>query len=317
MFRDKNNPIIERSDVPNITDELTDVSAVFNPGAVLFDKNILLLLSVETRGGKTYLVKAVSDDGIRFAIDNDFFLFILPDGISGEIYHISDPRITFIENKYFIVCTVTAENGTKLWITTTTDFEEFEEIGFALDISAHNGVLLPEKIDGKFTMFFTPVMNIDEENGIFMSQSEDLLFWDETKLIAEGNPNYWDEIIYPGPPPIKTKKGWLQIYGAVKTQNRNYDIYQAGALLLDLAKPSKVLARTKMNIMEPRENYELIGRSPGVILPSGIIVKEKDDNGFAKDNSEILIYYGSAKTSVSLYHATLEEILQSLYFNSD
>jgi predicted GH43/DUF377 family glycosyl hydrolase len=72
-----------------------------------------------------------------------------------------------------------------------------------------------------------------------------------------------------------------------------------------------------MNILEPRENYELIGRSPGVILPSGIIVKEKDDNGFAKDNSEILIYYGSAKTSVSLYHATLGEILESLSFDSD
>jgi predicted GH43/DUF377 family glycosyl hydrolase len=58
----------------------------------------------------------------------------------------------------------------------------------------------------------------------------------------------WEELkIGSGPPPIKTRHGWLLIYHGV---DRDL-IYRAGAALLDLDNPVKIIARTKKPILEP------------------------------------------------------------------
>ena len=53
MERYKNNPIITRKDIPEIPPHLVDVSSVFNPGAVKFNNQILLMLRVQNRGRET------------------------------------------------------------------------------------------------------------------------------------------------------------------------------------------------------------------------------------------------------------------------
>ena len=52
-----------------------------------------------------------------------------------------------------------------------------------------------------------------------------------------GRPHYWDERIGSGPPPVKTRKGWLHIYHGVATHFGAANIYQAGVVLLDLRDP--------------------------------------------------------------------------------
>ncbi|MCK4510247.1 hypothetical protein KAW64_00825, partial [bacterium] len=91
--------------------------------------------------------------------------------------------------------------------------------------------------------------------------------------------HYWDELIGPGPPPVKTREGWLLVYHGIATHLAGACIYQAGVALLALDDPSNVLARSRDNILEPRETYEIAGQVPNVVFPSGMIVERYDEQG--------------------------------------
>ena len=124
-----------------------------------------------------------------------------------------------------------------------------------------------------------------------------------------GRFHYWDENIGSGPPPVKTREGWLHIYHGVATHFASSNIYQAGVALHDLNDPSIVLHRSKYNILEPRELYELVGQVQNVVFPSGLIVEHYDDEGFALPKSIALVYYGAADTVVGLATTTIEELI--------
>jgi len=81
-------------------------------------------------------------------------------------------------------------------------------------------------------------------------------------------------------------------------------------MLLDLENPLKVIGRSRYNILEPREMYELVGQVPNVVFPSGAIVEEIDADGFAKLDGRIFIYYGAADTSVGLAISTIKTLLK-------
>jgi len=61
----------------------------------------------------------------------------------------------------------------------------------------------------------------------------------------------------------------LHVYHGVATHFASASVYQAGVVLLDLDDPSRVLARSRNNVLEPRELYELVGQVPNVVFPSG------------------------------------------------
>jgi beta-1,4-mannooligosaccharide/beta-1,4-mannosyl-N-acetylglucosamine phosphorylase len=82
-------------------------------------------------------------------------------------------------------------------------------------------------------------------------------------------------------------------------------------MLLDLNDPTKVLSRSWCNILEPRELYELVGQVPNVVFPSGMIVMEYDNEGFAKLDSEVYVYYGAADTCVGMAVTTINELLEN------
>ena len=76
----------------------------------------------------------------------------------------------------------------------------------------------------------------------------------------------WEELkIGVGPHPIKIKHGWLLIYHGVDKGL----VYRAGAALLDLSNPLKVIATTKEPILQPEEDYERIGDVNNVVFPIG------------------------------------------------
>jgi len=136
-----------------------------------------------------------------------------------------------------------------------------------------------------------------------------MLHWQPVAPLIEGRFHYWDEFIGSGPPPVKTRQGWLHIYHGVAGHFGSSNIYQAGVMLLDLNNPAKVLSRSWCNILEPRELYELTGQVPNVVFPCGIIVKEYDADGFAKGDSEVFVYYGAADTCVGLAVSTIHELI--------
>ena len=311
-----NNPIIKRTDIPDIHPDLVDVSSVFNPGAVKFMDKYILLLRVQNRGRETFIVKAESSNGIDFKVDNKIVNFKGMEKVNKKIYHVYDARITKIQNEYFIFFAMDMDKGCSLGLAKTDNFDKYEFLGIVSGGNVRNGVLFPEKINGKYIRFDRP-NKIQLEGGpssgnaIFLSESGDLLKWKTIKAVMSGRFHYWDENIGSGPPPVKTKEGWLHIYHGIAMHFASSNIYQAGVSLHDLNDPSLVLSRSKCNILEPRELYELTGQVPNVVFPSGMIVEDYDENGFAKLESKVLIYYGAADTVVGLAITTIMELIEA------
>jgi predicted GH43/DUF377 family glycosyl hydrolase len=316
LKRNSKNPIISRVNIPDIAPHLVDVSSVFNPGAIKFNNKYILLLRVQNRGRETFIVKAESKNGVDFTVDNKIVDFKGIEKVKEKIYHIYDARITKIGNEYYIMFAVDMDAGCQLGLGKTTDFEEFQFLGIVSDGDIRNGVLFPEKVNGKYLRFDRPnkvqlACGPSSGNTICLSESDDLLKWKTVKSVMSGRFHYWDENIGSGPPPVKTHQGWLQVYHGVAMHFASSNIYQAGVALHDINDPSIVLHRGKYNILEPREMFELTGQVPNVVFPSGMIVEEYDSEGYASLNSTVLVYYGAADTVVGLATSTIKELIEA------
>jgi beta-1,4-mannooligosaccharide/beta-1,4-mannosyl-N-acetylglucosamine phosphorylase len=308
------NPIIDRRDIAIEDVRLRDPSSVFNPGAVMHEGRFLLLLRVQSRGRETFLVTARGDDGVAFDIADRITPIAGIDSVPGTVFHVYDPRITRLEGLYYVTLALDTDRGCRTALATTSDFERLELIGIVTDDDARNAVLFPEKIGGRLRMLDRPNVaqpggNPASGNEIRLLESTDLEHWRSTATTACGRPHYWDERLGPGPPPVKTRAGWLLVYHGVATHFGSTNIYQAGAMLLDLDDPSRVVARTRENLLEPRESYELAGQVPGVIFPTGIVVDRFDPAGFAEPTATVFLYYGAADTAVGLATTTVGKLV--------
>jgi predicted GH43/DUF377 family glycosyl hydrolase len=162
-----------------------------------------------------------------------------------------------------------------------------------------NGCILPEKIDGKYVIFHRIFPNILID--FVDSLDFDGKTWLEGQFSIGPRKGMWDSRkVGAGPPPIKTKDGWLLIYHAVGDQDPSR--YKIGAMLLELKNPTKVLYRTRSPILEPTQRYENEGHKFGVVYPCGaVVIKER-----------LLVYYGGADTVVCVATANLKEFLEEL-----
>lgn len=308
------NPILTRRDLPDIPPSIVDATSVFNPGAIKFGDKYQLMLRVQTRGRETFLVMAESGDGVNFVPRTEVVQFAGIEHVAEKIYHVYDPRLTQIDEWVYVMFAADTDDGCRLGVARTIDFEMFEFLGFGEEKDIRNGVLFPECFGGRYLRLDRPNARPSEGgppsgDEIFLSESEDLVHWRPVASVLKGRPHYWDERIGSGPPPVKTRDGWLHIYHGVATHFGSSNIYQAGVSLLDLEDPSKVVSRGRNNILEPREPYELMGQVPNVVFPGGLIVDDFDDEGFAKAGAKVFLYYGAADTCVGLATATVGELL--------
>ena len=135
---------------------------------------------------------------------------------------------------------------------------------------------------------------------IWITYSEDLVHWEEPKLLARAeNPAWESRKIGGATPPVRTDKGWLVLYHGVDDQV----VYRVGAMLLDLNNPEKVIARTKNYIMEPETYYEKFGyQIPNVVFPTGNVVKD----------GLLYIYYGVTDTAIALATVPIDELVEHI-----
>lgn len=319
LNRHPNNPILTRADILSKSPHLEDATSVYNPGAIHFKGKHRMVLRTQARSRETFLLVADSDDGVEFTPrDLPIQFDNLPE--IPVTYHFYDPRLTAIEGKCYMMFAVDLDDRCTLGLAVTEDFEHFKFLGYTSGSypDTRNGVLFPEKVNGKYLRLERP--NLPQEPGnptsgdiITISESENLLRWNHHGDVISGRWRYWDERIGAGPPPIKTSHGWLLIYHGVATHFSSSNIYQTGALILDLHDPTKVLARTRHNILEPREIYELVGQVPNVVFPSGCIPDKMDDDGTVPDNAKLSIYYGAADTCIGLATATVAEVIHACH----
>ena len=168
-----------------------------------------------------------------------------------------------------------------------------------------NACILPERINGKYVIFHRVFPNI------LIDFVDDLDFDGKTrwltgqyKIPTRVLSSEWDSLkVGCGPPPLKTKDGWLLIYQAVGSCDESR--YKIGAMLLDLKDPTKVLARTKAPILEPFSSYENHGWKAGVVYPCGAVII----------NDRLFVYYGGADMVVCVASAKLNRFLEQLSTN--
>ncbi|HPS38738.1 MAG TPA: glycoside hydrolase family 130 protein [Candidatus Cloacimonadota bacterium] len=318
MIRSTINPVITRHDIITGHASLQDVSSVFNPGGIKIGDMILLLLRVQNRARETFLLRAFSRDGTSFAIDEKPVMFTGLGDLDLELYHIYDPRITLLGDTWHVLTAIDTNKGCFCGHFLTEDFSELRLLSLDTAQEMRNAVLFPEMIQGHYWRFERPNNYVGEDgvatgNVITCSVSEDLKAWINRGLVMKGNPHYWDELIGSGPPPLKTRNGWLHLYHGVATHFGSANIYQAGASLHALDDPQIVIGRTKYNILEPRELYEITGQVPNVVFPTAAIAMETDAEGFVAEDSDILVYYGAADTCVCLAITDLKYLMESLY----
>jgi predicted GH43/DUF377 family glycosyl hydrolase len=322
LTRTQNNPIITRQDIPELRRDLHDVSSVFNPGATRWRGRELLVLRVQTRARTTVLLAAERqpDGAVQFL--GDPLKIEGLDKVSPAPAHVYDPRLTVIDDILYMTLACDFAAGCHLLTAKTTDFERWEFVALEQDVDQRNGALFPELSDGQFLRLQRPNDSKRADgpttgSAITLARSPDLKHWTEVATVMAGRPQRWDEWIGSGPPPVKTREGWLHIYHGVATHFAAANIYQAGVVLLDLDDPSRVVARGAFNILEPREPWELTGQVPNVVFPSGLVVDDIDDDGFCAMHSSLRVYYGAADTVIGLATATIAELIADAHLDDD
>ncbi len=288
------NPIITLEDIPY------RCNTVFNGAVVKFNGKYIMLLRVENLQGYSVILKAESEDGRRFHIEEKPCMEpskIEPYSIYEE-RGLEDPRITYLEGEYYIMYTAVSRYGARIALAKTEDFVHFKRISIVSGPGNKDGVLFPRKIKDKYVRFDRPIG--EGIGNIWLSYSDDLVFWGDTQLVAEIRRGYWDSFrIGASVPPIETKKGWLEIYHGVKMMSCG-PIYRLGVFLTELNDPAKIIGRADIPILSPREKFERIGDVNNVVFSCGAVVE---------DTGEIDVYYGAADTSICLAKGSVQDLV--------
>lgn len=296
------------------------IGAIFNCGAIEHEGKIYLLPRVIKKGYKkkegggfdNYISEiwlAESSDGKRFKLSDG--PIIKPDQ-DYDLYGCEDPRVTKLNDEYFITYTALLgpafSGGNRVGLVSTKDFSKFEKHGIIgpPDVNNKDVVIFPEKIKGRIAVLhrIEPDIQIQYFDSIeILKKNYDNEFWKEymknlsSYVVLKGKYDWESKKVGAGPPPIKTNEGWLLIYHGVSETG-----YRAGAALLDLNNPQKIIARSPVPILEPEKHYEIKGDINKVVFPEGTIVKD----------DKLFVYYGAADKRCALATCKLNDLIDFL-----
>ena len=313
LKRYEKNPIIK----PDM-DHWWEARAVLNPGAVIDEKGNILLLYRAMGGDRiSRFGLAKSKDGYNFIKQSEFPVFESDPADLYERLGCEDPRITKIDDTYYITYTATSVHQAtypkekfatsmlpwrvRVSLLSTKDFNQFTRHGVILHgVDSKNAALFPEKINGQYCMLH----RIHPD--IWISYSEDLINWYDQKIIAKPG-RTWDKIkIGVGNPPIKTEFGWLTFYHGVDDKST----YRLGVMIYDLANPSKIVFRSKEPIFEPYREYEKNGFEMSIGRKISDVVFT---NGVIEKNNKFFIYYGASDSCICLATISKDELFAYLH----
>ena len=259
--------------------------------------------------GKTYLTTishlrlVCSDDGVHFYEPDHLPTKVFGQGVL-ETFGIEDCRVAKMGGVYQMTYTQVSENGVGVGLMQTTDWRTFTKVGMILPPHNKDCALFEEKINHNYYCLHRPSGIALGGNFIWIASSKDLIHWGAHKCILKTRDGMWDSArVGAGASPIKTEKGWLEIYHGADENNR----YGLGAILLDLNDPSIVLARSHDPLMSPTADYELNGFFGNVVFTNGHIV-----NG-----DQITLYYGASDEVICGATLSINSILNGLLVNGE
>ena len=334
LRRSVHNPVISPT-----SGSYWESEAVFNPGAVIHGGRVHLFYRALGSDGVSRIGYASSRDGIHFdkrhphpvympetkeesanhhpytspaRLHYDRALYVSGGGWGG----CEDPRAVKIDGRVYL--TFNIFNGWySIRVGLTSINEKDLEAGrwnwrrvvyLSPSNERHkNWVLFPEKIDGKYAILH----NLYDVNPaqVRVEYLDDLNLGEplvldspDPQLLPDRELAWHNRTRSVGPPPVKTKYGWLVFYHAMDKDDPGR--YKLGVLLLDPKDPRKILYRSRYPILEPDEWYENDWK-PGIIYASGAVVK--DDTLF--------IYYGGGDKHIGVASANLHDFVSKLMKN--
>ncbi len=328
LERHENNPIIS----PN-ADNHWESKYTFNPAATYNNGKVHLIYRAIGKDDVSVLGYASSADGINIderllhpvffkgqdSLRKKSIIQIPYSSGGGWNGGCEDPRLTVIDETVYLLYTAFDGWGSLRMAMATISLDDFLNKRFNWSQSVYiskpgevhkNWVIFPEKINGKFALLHSvsPKILIEYVDSLDELGRDKYVksFYGSRDASDDKEAPQWDSWVRgAGPPPIKTKHGWLLLYHAMSDKDPNR--YKLGAMILDVKDPSKVLYRSNKPILEPDEWYENEGFKWGVVYSCGAVVVD----------GQLFVYYGGADTVVCVARADLDKFLEQLISNSE
>jgi len=325
LERHENNPIIEPRE-----GNYWEMKATFNPGAIYADHRVHLLYRAIGGNDVSVLGYASSSDGVSFDERSAAPAYVPmttkttvpkedqkpaePAYFSGGGWNggCEDPRLTLIDDRVYLTYTAFDGWGSIRIALSSIALEDFLNKKWKWEKPAmispageihKNWMLFPEKINGKYAILhsITPRIMIEYFDSLQSLEKEEDVIRGSMRKMEVRDPGRWEHLVRgAGPPPLKTKDGWLVLYHG--DDRNDPGKYKLGAMLLDLNDPTKVLYRSRTPILEPDLAYENNGFKPGIVYSCGAVINE----------GELYVYYGGSDTVTCVAMANLEKFLEEL-----
>jgi len=293
VWRYSHNPVIRR-------DLLPDSNSIFNSAVIPYQGEYVGVFRTDDIRRVMDIHFGRSRDGLDWQLDPKPIQFVCDDAEIAAFQYRYDPRLTWLEDRYYITW-CNGYHGPTIGVGYTYDFKTFYQMENAFLPFNRNGVLFPRKIHGKYAMFSRPSDNGHTPFGdIYYSESPDMVHWGHHRWVL--GPGSWCYTkVGAGPIPIETTEGWLLIFHGVLTSCNGY-VYSMGAALLDLDQPWKVIYRAAPYLLSPQTIYECVGDVQNVVFPCAALADA--------DSGRIAIYYGAADTVTAMAFTRVEELVQ-------
>ncbi len=272
-------------------------AGTFNPAVVFHNGKFVMLYRAQDASGTSRLGYAESPDGIHFARRPAPVLS--PETNYEKDGGVEDPRLQKIGDTFYLTYTGYNKKDAQLCLATSRDLIHWERKGVILPAYKGNwnvawtksGAMVPEKIDGKYWMYWLGTAP-DKTDQMGLSYSSDLLHWTEATPtpVLPRRPGMFDSrVVEPGPPPILTERGIVLIYNGAD----DHLIYRAAFAVFDRHDPRKLLSRSEQPIFAPEKVWEKVGQVPNVVFVEGMV----------RRSDRFLFYYGGADKYVGVAEA--------------
>jgi len=290
------------SDAPVLSPEGSawESAGTFNPAVIGYNGKFVMLYRAQDAAGTSRLGYAESSDGTHFTRRPEPVLS--PEAVYEKDGGVEDPRLQKFGGTYYLTYTGYNKKDAQLCLATSRDLIHWDRKGVLLPPYKGNwnkgwtksGAIVPEKINGKYWMYWLGTA-ADKTDQMGISYSSDLLHWTEateTPVLPRRAGNFDSRVVEPGPPPILTPSGIVLIYNGADDQL----VYRTGVAIFDRADPRKLLSRTDQPIFVPEKEWEKVGQVPNVVFVEGM----------ARAGKRWLFYYGAADKYVGIAESPVQ-----------
>jgi len=275
-----------------------EAAGTFNPSVVAQGDKIVMLYRAQDKQGTSRLGYAESTDGVHFTRRAE------PVFSPAEDYEkdggVEDPRLVRFGETYYLTYTGYNKKDAQLCLATSQDLIHWDRKGVILPANRGNwnvkwtksGAIVPEKINGKYWMYFLGT-SADNRDQAGLASSSDLIHWTEaTKApVLPVRPGKFDSrVAEPGPAPILTSDGIVLIYNGADDKL----VYRTGVAIFDRTDPRKLLWRSDDPVFSPEKDWEKVGQVPNVVFVEGMVEQQ----------NRFLFYYGGADTYIGVAEAS-------------